>query len=164
MDIYAFLAQHSIAYERCDHPAVFTCEEAEKLVPNLPGGNTKNLFLRDKAGKRHVLAVVPHEKNVDLKTFAAAIGMKGVSFASPERLLNHLGVTPGAATLLGLVTDGDHAVEVVIDEKLWKADALLCHSLVNTATLVISHAGIETFLKATGHEAKVMDIPGRSDV
>jgi len=127
MDIYAFLAQHSIAYERCDHPAVFTCEEAEKLVPNLPGGNTKNLFLRDKAGKRHVLAVVPHEKNVDLKTFAAAIGMKGVSFASPERLLNHLGVTPGA-------------------------------------TLVISHAGIETFLKATGHEAKVMDIPGRSDV
>jgi len=158
-DMYSFLAEHGIAYERCDHPAVFTCEEAERLVPELPGMHSKNLFLRDKAGKRHILVCVPHDKNVDMKAFAASIDMKGASFASPERLMTYLGVTPGSATILGLVTDSGHAVEVVIDEKLWKAPLFQCHPLINTATLVIGHEGIEKFLKVTGHEAKVMDVP-----
>lgn len=159
IDIYEFLRTHGITYERCDHPAVFTCEEAERLVPELPGMHSKNLFLRDKAGKRHILVCVPHEKTVDLKAFAETIGMKGVSFASPERLMTYLGVTPGSATILGLVTDRDHAVEVVIDEQLWKAALFQCHPLINTATLIIGHDGIAAFLKATGHEPKVVDIP-----
>ena len=65
MDIYAFLDQHGIAYQRFDHPAVFTCEQAQELRTPMPGKDTKNLFLRDEKGKRHFLVTVGHEKQVE---------------------------------------------------------------------------------------------------
>ena len=52
---FEFLDTHEIAYVRHDHPAVYTVEEADRLVPDLPGAKTKNLFLRDDKGKRHFL-------------------------------------------------------------------------------------------------------------
>ena len=61
MDIFRFLEENGIAYERCDHPAVFTCEEAERVVPPMEGAKTKNLFVRDKKGRRHFLVVVGYE-------------------------------------------------------------------------------------------------------
>ena len=185
MDIYTFLDQHDITYQRFDHPAVFTCEESEKLRIPMPGKDTKNLFLRDKKGKRHFLVTVGHayapqdcprcarkgasacrhEKQVDLKALTDALQVQqGLSFASPERLKTYLGVEPGSVTMLGLVNDTGHAVEVVIDADVWTADAVCAHPLVNTATLVISHAGLETFLKATGHEAKIIDVPSHGSL
>jgi len=84
--IFKFLDSNAIAYERVDHPAVFTCEEAKRLVPSLAGAETKNLFLRDAKGRRHFLLSVPAEKNVDLKTLSTIIAVSGLSLASPERL------------------------------------------------------------------------------
>lgn len=160
MDIYEFLDQHGIAYQRFDHPAVFTCEQANELRIPMPGKDTKNLFLRDKKGKRHFLVSVGHEKQVDLKALTETLGVQqGLSFGSPERLKAHLGVEPGSVTLLGLVNDTAHAVEFVVDRAVWEAEAVCCHPLVNTATLVISHGGLETFLRATGHPWKIIDIP-----
>ncbi|MSR86769.1 prolyl-tRNA synthetase associated domain-containing protein [Candidatus Peribacteria bacterium] len=172
MDIYAFLDSHGISYQRFDHEAVFTCEQAKEIrTEPMPGKDTKNLFLRDEKGKRHFLVTVGHEKQVDIKALkkifdvhppssAAADygGVKKLSFASPERLKTYLGVDPGSVTLLGLVNDTDHAVEVFIDEAIWKADAVCCHPLVNTATLVIAHAGLVKFLQATGHAATVINV------
>jgi len=160
-DIYSFLDQNGITYERFDHPAVFTCEEAARLKVDIPGGSTKNLFLRDKKGKSNILVVVGHEKKVDLKELASLLNVDKISFASPERLKKYLGVDPGAVTLLGLINDKDRCVEVVFDEDVWKEDQLQCHPLVNTATLVISHEGIEFFLKETGHEYRIIAVPGR---
>jgi Ala-tRNA(Pro) deacylase len=161
MDIESFLAAHAIAYERFDHEAVFTCDEAEKL-PSMSGAPTKNLFLRDDKGKRHFLVVVSHEKNVDLKELSRVIGSRSLGFASPERLRKYLGVEPGSVTVLGLMNDTDHGVEVFIDEEVWVADALQCHPLVNTATLVIPKQGIEAFLAATGHTPAILAISGRA--
>lgn len=160
-DIYSFLEQNGIRYEKFEHPAVFTCEEAERLCPPMPGAHTKNLFLRDRKGERHFLVTVGYDKQVDLKMLTKVIGTDKLSFASPERLKKYLGVEPGAATLLGLVVDANRNVEFFIDEALWKADALLCHPLVNTATLAISHAGIESFLQATEHPVQVVSVPER---
>ena len=163
LDIYDFLKRHGIAFEKFDHPAVFTCEEAEKLCPPMPGSHTKNLFLRDRKGERHFLVVVGYRKLVDLKGLTKVLGAHQLSFASPERLLKHLGVEPGAATLLGLAADSGGAVEVFLDEEIWQADALQCHPLINTATLVLSHADIERFLEATHHAARVISVPERAD-
>src|SRR3989339_1833630 len=102
-DIEAFLTDHGIPFQRFDHPAVFTCEQAERIAPPMPGTHTKNLFLRDRKGARHLLVVVGYEKNVDLKALTALIGVDKLSFASPERLKTYLGVEPGAVSLLGLV-------------------------------------------------------------
>lgn len=159
MNLERFLQQHGIAPARHEHPAVMTVEESERLVPKLPGAKTKNLFLRDKKGKRHFLVTAPHDLAVDLGALGAALGAGRLSFASPERLQMHLGLTPGAVSLLGLVNDEARAVEFVIDRALWNAEAVHAHPLVNTATMVVAHADLERFLTATGHAPRVIDIP-----
>lgn len=161
IDICQFLSDHDIPYERHDHPPVFTCEEAERLVPDMPATRTKNLFLRDRSGQRHFLVVVGYEKAVDLKALCPLLGVSKLGFASPARLKRYLGVDPGAVSILGLVNDLDKAVEVIVDESLWGANALRCHPLVNTSTLVISRDGIRRFLELTGHPARVLDVPDR---
>lgn len=161
MDIYQFLADHGIEYERYDHPAVFTCEQAERLVPDMPAAKTKNLFLRDRKGRRHFLVVVGYEKSVDLKGLTALLGVRKLGFASPERLRRYLGVDAGSVSILGLMNDVDRAVEVIVDEGLWGAEAFRCHPLVNTSTLAISRDDIQRFLEITGHQARILDVPGR---
>ena len=159
MDLIRFLHEHGIAPARHEHPAVMTVEESLQLVPKLPGTKTKNLFLRDKKGRRHFLVTVPHDKAVDLNALGAMLGAGGVGFGSPERLHKHLGVTPGSVSLLALVNDEAGAVEFVIDRSLWEADAVHAHPLVNTATMIIAHADLERFLAATRHVPRVIDVP-----
>lgn len=159
IDIYAFLDQHHIPYIRQDHPPVYTTEQAERLVPPLPGVHAKNLFLRDKRGKRYFLLVVQASKEIDLKNLAIQIETSRLSLASPRRLMEYLGIEPGAVSLLALINDPEHNVELLIDRHLWDADALHCHPLVNTATLAIPLSGIKTFLTATGHTYHLIDVP-----
>jgi Ala-tRNA(Pro) deacylase len=159
MDLDAFLQQHHVAAARHEHAPVMTVEESERLVPKLPGAKTKNLFLRDKKGLRHFLVTVPHDLAVDLNALGAAIGAGRLGFASPERLMTRLGITPGSVSLLALCNDTAHAVEFVIDRRLWEADAVQAHPLVNSATMVIPHADLARFLAATGHTPRVIDVP-----
>ena len=159
MDLARFLSTHGIAAARHEHPPVMTVEESLRLVPKLPGAKTKNLFLRDKKGRRHFLVTVPHDITVDLGALGVALGVGGVGFASAERLRKHLGLAPGSVSLLGLVNDEAHAVEFVIDRSLWEADAVQAHPLTNTATMVVAHADLERFLEATGHPPRVIDVP-----
>ena len=161
MDIYAYLDQHGIAYERVDHLPVYTCEQARELVPELPGMEVKNLFLRDKKGRRHFLLVIDYDKNVDLKALSRLLDAPGLSMASPERLVRHLAVEPGSVTMLAVVNDEAGAVEVVVDAKVWAAERLRCHPLVNTATLSITRSDIERLFATTGHSAHVLEVPER---
>lgn len=158
-EFYEFLDAHEVTYVRHDHHAVYTVEEADRLVPKLPGAKTKNLFLRDDKGKRHFLVLVRSDKRVNLKELKGALGVKRISFGSPERLKKHLGVDPGAVSLLAVFNDQQHAVEVVMDRDLWESEAFLFHPLVNTSTLVISRADIQHFVEATGHELTILDVP-----
>jgi Ala-tRNA(Pro) deacylase len=164
MDLEAFLARHGLVLQRTDHRAVMTVEESERWVPRLPGAKTKNLFLRDKKGTRHLLVTVPHDLAVDLDALGDCLGARRLGFASADRLLQYLGVTPGSVSLLALVNDTARAVEFVIDRRLWEAVAIHAHPLVNTATMVIPHADLERFLQATGHVARIIDVPARGAV
>src|SRR3989338_5024321 len=142
MTIEAFLEKNNIPFRRFDHPAVFTCEESARLCPAMPGIHTKNLFLKDEKKRRHILLSVPHGKSANLKEFGKLYGIKSLSFASAEDLKKYLGVEPGAVTLLGLIHDTEHHVEVFLDEELWKHEEIGCHTLANTATLVIERKGL----------------------
>jgi len=161
MDLRLFLANHGIELQRVQHPPVMTVEESERLVPPLPGAKTKNLFLRDKKGARHFLVTVPHDLAVDLNAVGAKLDAGRLGFASAERLMKYLGVTPGSVSLLALVNDSAHAVEFVIDRILWEADAVHAHPLVNDATMVIPHAELERFVAATGHAMRIIEVPGQ---
>jgi Ala-tRNA(Pro) deacylase len=162
MDLEAFLREHGIAAVRHAHPPVMTVEESERLVPKLPGSKTKNLFLRDKKGARHFLVTVRHDLAVDLDALGPMLDARNLGFASAERLMKHLGVTPGSVSLLALVNDRETAVEFIIDRALWGAAAVHAHPLTNDATMVIAHADLERFLAATGHTPRVIEIPVRS--
>jgi len=159
MDIFEFLEAQGIAAERHRHPPVMTVAESLLLVPKLPGLKTKNLFLRDKKGRRHLLVTVPHDLAVDLDALGVAVDAQKLGFASADRLLQHLGIRPGAVSLLALFNDHAHAVEFVIDRRLWDADAVQAHPLINSQTLVLRHADLERFLAATGHVPRVIDVP-----
>ncbi len=160
-DIFSWLQAQGIAYDNVEHAAVFTCEESHVLPP-MPGARTKNVFLRDGKGVRFFLIVVGHEKRVDLKALRALVRADKLSFASPEQLQALLGVEPGSVTLMGLVNDADKKVEVMIDERIWQAECIQCHPLRNTATIIVPHADLEKFLRATGHVPQVCDVPQRA--
>ena len=159
IDLYDMLARYDIEYERYDHPAVFTVEEAQRLVPELPGAKTKNLFLRDGKGRRHFLVVVPAQKRVDIKGLARKMEAGRLSFASARRLQKYLGVDPGSVTLLAVANDPTHQVKLLIDADTWHSDLFQFHPLVNTATLLIPKAALKKFLKVTGHQPEVIDVP-----
>lgn len=135
-----------------------TVEESLRLVPPLPGIKTKNLFLRDKKGARHFLLTARHDAAIKLDELAAGLEARGLGFASPERLMKHLGVTPGSVSLVALLNDQEHTVEFVVDRAVWEASAVQAHPLVNTATLVIPHDQLERFLAATGHSPRIVEI------
>ena len=161
-ELCTYLDSRGIAYQRFDHPAVFTCEAAAEFVPGAAEGvQTKNLFLRDKKGRRHWLVVTDCAKPVDLKSLARVIGADNLSLGSPDRLSRHLGVTPGAVTLMALVNDPAHQVALVIDREVvgrpWR-----CHPMVNTATLSLPWASVEAFIAAVGHQPQVVDVPARA--
>jgi len=160
---YAFLDEHRIVYQRCDHPAVYTVEEAARLVPPLPGAKTKNLFLRDKAGRRHFLVCVPAAKQVDLRALSETLDANRLSFGSADRLKRYLGVEPGAVTLLAVFNDPGGAVSLFVDEDLWQAEDFQFHPLVNTATLVISRPEVARFVELTGHALQVIRVPAKQD-
>jgi Ala-tRNA(Pro) deacylase len=162
MDVCEFLRAHGIACERYDHEAVFTCEQAEGLGIPTDAAGTKNLFLRDRKGRRHFLVTVSAEKTVDLKALEEILGARGLSFASEDRLERHLGLQAGSVTILGVLNDRQGSVEVIVDEDLWKCTAIQCHPMVNTSTLAVSVDGIRRFLELTGHEPRIIRIPERA--
>jgi len=161
VDLYQFLADHQVAYQRYDHPAVYTVADVKRLVPPLPAARTKNLFLRDQKGRRHFLVIVPADKRVNIKALNTVIGSSRLSFGSANRLQKFLGVDPGSVTVFALVNDHDHKVEVIIDESLWEQKAFQFHPLVNTSTLVVSHDNLKRFLTLTGHDVKVLGVPSQ---
>jgi len=159
MDIFDFLSENVIEYERFDHPPVYTVDDVHRLTPDLPGAKTKNLFLRDKKGARHFLVVMPADKQINLKALPAVLASSNVSFGSPARLMKHLGVEPGSVSLLAILEDHEQAVEVYIDEALWTSNAFQFHPMINTSTLVLTKASIEKFLAASNHDFQTVDIP-----
>ncbi|HJS19755.1 MAG TPA: prolyl-tRNA synthetase associated domain-containing protein [Anaerolineales bacterium] len=146
-----FLDASSFVYERIEHPAVFTCAEAELHGPDIPAVSTKNLFLCDKKARRFFLAVTACEKTVKLDGLAAQFGVPHLRFGSEENLFRLLGVRRGSVTMMGLVNDLEQQVELWIDAEIWQSETFLSHPLVNTATLVLSKPELKRFFALSGH-------------
>ena len=138
--VYQKLAELGIAYERYEHPPVPTVEDAEKYWVGIDATHCKNLFLRNQKGNRHYLVVLTATKKADLKAVADQIGDGKLSFASAERLMTHLGLTPGSVSPFGLINDRAHAVRVVLDRDLKSAARLSFHPNINTVTFTVAAA------------------------
>ncbi|HSW96335.1 MAG TPA: prolyl-tRNA synthetase associated domain-containing protein [Candidatus Saccharimonadales bacterium] len=147
-DIYSVLEKIGIPYEEYEHPPVFTVEETEKYERG-NGTPSKNLFLRNKKGNKHYLVVLEANKRIDLKNLEVLLQEKGLSFASSERMMQYLGLTPGSVSPLGLINDINQEVSVIVDKDLLKSEKQGFHPNVNTATLVIKTDDFKKFLDWT---------------
>ena len=150
-----YLDTNGFVYQRLEHPAVFTCAEAEAHHPDLEAVHTKNLFLCDKKTRRFFLAVTACEKTVNLDSLAATFGISHIRFGSEENLLRLLGVTRGSVTMMALANDADHHVELWLDEEIWGGEYFLSHPMVNTATLVLAKSELIRFFELTGHTPRL---------
>lgn len=148
--VAARLRELGIAYERHEHPPVATVDEAAQHWAGIDALHCKNLFVRNQKGTRHYLIILPVAKKADLRRIADQIGDGRLSFASPERLMKHLGVTPGSVSPFGLINDPAHAVRVVVDRDLLSAARLTFHPNINTRTFVVSTGDFQRFLAAWG--------------
>lgn len=158
MDIYQQLDNLAIPYQKFEHQAVFTCEQASALNLDIEGIQTKNLFIKDRKGKRHFLVVLPDEKSLNLKELSVLLEVNGLNLASPDRLARYLATTPGAVSILDILKDVDDNVELVIDTEVWLADAIQCHPYTNTATISMKLTDMQKLLQAHNKVPKLIII------
>lgn len=147
-----------IVHRTIEHPPLFTVEDSKALRGDLPGVHIKNLFLRDRREAMY-LVVAQEDRRIDLKALGVAIGAGKLSFGSAERLMAWLGVLPGAVTPLAAVNDAQGRVAIVLDRAILAGDTVHCHPLVNTMTTALAPADLLRFLRATGHEPRILDLP-----
>jgi Ala-tRNA(Pro) deacylase len=159
--VYATLDALGISYDTVEHPAVFTAEEAALHWADLPATKVKNLFLRNKKGDRHYLVILELSKHADLRRLVRIVGDDRLSFGSPERLMANLGLTPGSVSPFGLIHDVKHAVRVIVDDDLRRAERLIFHPNINTASLTISVKDFERFLASVGNTVKWVSLGQR---
>lgn len=157
-ELFAFLDAHGIAHRTLEHPPTFRVGEGAELKAELPGGHTKNLFLKDARGRLWLVSAL-QDAAIDLKALPGRIGSGRLSFGSPERLQAALGVTPGSVTAFALLNDPGHAVTFVADQALLDADPVNFHPLENTATTAVSQAGFRAFLHALGRTPRAVAFP-----
>ena len=158
-ELIAYLENLGIETSTREHPPLFTVEESRALRGEIAGAHTKNLFLKDKKDQVY-LVVAGEDAAIDMKTLHKRIGSARLSFGKPELLLDLLGVVPGSVTPFGVLNDKAGAVTVILDEALIRAELLNFHPLENTATTSIPRDGFLKFLKATGHQPKILGLSG----
>ena len=153
------LEELKITYKEVTHTPVYTIEEMDNLGNIFEGAKIcKNLFVRDQKGKRHFLIVVPEEKRVPLAEVTTKIGSTKLSFASEERLMKYLKLTPGSVTPLAVINDEANEVEVVMDESLKNEELLGVHPCVNTATVLIKPQELERYITEAGNKIKYINV------
>ena len=155
--LFARLRSLGIATEPRDHAPVHTVEEARALRGEIAGGHCKNLFLKDDKGQIWLIVCL-EDAQVDLKAAPAKIGSRRLSFGKPNLLMEVLGVEPGSVTPFGLINDTGRRVNVVLDAAMMAHEQLNYHPLQNSATTTIGAADLVAFIRACGHEPRIVAV------
>lgn len=153
MKVYDLLDRLEIEYMRVDHAPAATMEVCEKIDRVLQATICKNLFLCNRQKTQFYLLMMPGDKPFKTKEITSQIGSARLSFASPEDMEKYLNITPGAVSVMGLMNDTEHHVQLLVDEDILKGEYLGCHPCVNTSSIRLKTTDVfETFLKAVSHD------------
>lgn len=158
--LLARLAAAGIAADTRHHPPVFTVAESRDLRGDLPGGHTKNLFLKPAKGDGpFLLATLKEDRQVSINALGRLAGAGKVSMASAAELQATLGVPPGSVTPFGLVNAAPGSVSFVMDRQLAEGfERIWVHPLTNAASTGLSPADLLRFLAGFGHDPKLIDL------
>lgn len=162
LELFQKLDELGIKHATRDHAPFFTVEEGAAIKADMPGGHTKNLFLKDKAGA-FFLICAQSDTAIKINKLHPVLECKRLSFGKPEALLEKLGMTPGSVTLFSVINDVSGQVTLVIDKRLTDHETVNFHPLLNDATTAISSKDMITFAKATGHNPIILDIAALSE-
>ena len=159
-DLFAALDQLGIAHTTVKHAPLFTVEQSQTLRGTIPGGHTKNLFLRDKKSALYIVVAL-EDALIDLKGLHRVLGASGrFSFGSADLLREVWGVAPGSVTPFGAINDTEGRVTVVHDAAMMEHELLNYHPLDNTMTTTIGRDDLVKFLRSTGHEPRIERVSG----
>jgi Ala-tRNA(Pro) deacylase len=154
-ELFSYLDRLGVAHKTVTHPPLFTVEQSQSLRGTIPGGHTKNLFLKDKKDALFLVTAL-EDAVIELKSLHRRLGATGrFSFGSAHLLLETLGVAPGAVTPFGALNDTAGRVTVVLDRALMMHDTINAHPLVNTMTTSVARDDLVKFLTATGHPPRI---------
>ncbi len=156
--LLARLDNWGLHYRLYSHAPLRTVEDARRVEAQLtvPGENAfriKNLYLRDRK-KRNFLVTLQQDRAIDLRDLGADLDARNLSFGSPERLMQHLGICPGAVSPLAMITGVGAGVSFVLDAAAQAADVIYMHPLVNTRTVAMGRADVMAFLERIGCDVR----------
>ena len=158
---YDFLDSLGIEYKRTDHEPANNMEACNEIDAVLGVLICKNLFLCNRQKTSFYLLMMPGNKKFKTKELSSQINSARLSFAEPEDMLKYLDIEPGAVSIMGLMNDKDHAVQLLIDEDVLKGEDIGCHPCVCTSSLKMKTRDvIEKFLPATGHNYITVHLVG----
>ena len=150
---YDFLDGLGVAYQRIDHEPSVTMEMCREVKSIMGLTVCKNLFLTNRSGKELYLLLMPGEKPFRTSIVSKLIGASRLSFATPERMEQYIGTTPGSASILGLMFDTEKKVRLIIDEEVFDGEYFGCHPCRNTSSLKIRTSDMKSIvIPALGHE------------
>lgn len=150
------LTDLGLAHTTFDHPPIFTVAEGAHIKAKMPGGHTKNLFLKDKAGTLFLISAIA-DTVIPINKLHPILGSKRLSFGKAELLFEMLGVTPGSVTVFAVMNDKAHNVQLILDAALFEHDIVNFHPMKNDATTAISPKDLLTFVRSEHHEPVIID-------
>ncbi len=156
-DLFAMLDSLGIQTKTYEHSAVFTVAESLDIEKAMPGGHTKNLFLKDKKD-RLFLVVALNDAAIDMKTLHKTLACDRLSFGKADLLEEVLGIKPGSVTPFSIMNDTAARVTIVLDATMMDELLLNYHPLENTATTAIACEDLMRFIRATGHEPRILPV------
>ena len=157
---YDLLDALEVEYQRIDHEAAMTMEACAEIDKVLDATICKNLLLCNRQNTAFYLLMIPGDKVFKTSVLSKEIGSSRLSFAKPEYMLEYLDITPGSVSVLGLMNDHDHHVQLLMDEDVLKGQYIGCHPCINTSSLRLKTRDlVEKIIPALGHEPTIVTLP-----
>ena len=157
---YELLDRLDVAYQRIDHEAAMTMEACAAIDEALDATICKNLLLCNRQCTAFYLLMIPGSKTFKTSVLSKQIGSSRLSFADAEYMERFLDITPGSVSVLGLMNDHDHHVELLIDEDVLKGEYIGCHPCINTSSLRLKTSDLmEKIIPAMGHTPRIVTLP-----
>lgn len=156
--VYALLETEGMAYDRVDHPVVYTVEEADAYIEGMTGGRTKSLFLTNRKKTAYYLVVMEGSKRLDWAALAEVLEVGRLSFASPDLLQKKMGLSPGGVSLFGLLNNPEKDIQVWLDRSLLSHERLVLHPNCQTQTLFVGTEAILSLIGKLGFSYQLLDL------
>lgn len=157
--VYEFLDSLGIAYQRIDHAAAMTMGDCAEIDRVLNATICKNLLLCNRQNTAFYLLMIAGDKHFVTKELPHQIGSSRLSFAAPKYMEKYLDITPGSLSVLGLMNDREHRVQLLMDEDILKGAYFGCHPCINTTSLRLRTRDLmEKILPAMEHEPRFVTL------